>query len=125
MAHYHQNYGYSLEAALEKHSIKELDTPKFKEDLISSLKKGNVQSVTAVVNGSEVKRFVEANPQFKTVRMYDSQMQRINDRLGRDEKQQNAQQQTLSKPQKNRGGSEAEEGSGQIEKKQKKRSQSI
>jgi hypothetical protein len=28
--HYHQNYGYDLEAALYKHPIKELDITKFK-----------------------------------------------------------------------------------------------
>lgn len=87
LQHYHQNYGYDLEAALEKHSIKELLTPQYKEDLINSLKKGNLQSVTFVVGGEERKQFVEANPQFKTVKVYDSSMQRINDRESKTEKQ--------------------------------------
>jgi len=87
LQHYHQNYGYDLEAALEKHSIKELLTPQYKEDLMNSLKKGNVQSVTFVVGGEERKQFVEANPQFKTVKVYDSSMQRINDRESKAEKQ--------------------------------------
>ncbi len=84
---YHQNYGYDLEASLEKHSIKELLTPQYKEDLINSLKKGNLQSVTFVVGGEERKQFVEANPQFKTVKVYDSSLQRINDRESKNEKQ--------------------------------------
>jgi hypothetical protein len=84
---YHQNYGYDLEAALEKHSIKELLTPQYKEDLMNSLKKGNLQSVTFVVGGEERKQFVEANPQFKTLKVYDSSMQRINDRESKSEKQ--------------------------------------
>lgn len=87
MQHYHQNYGYDLEAALEKHSIKELLTPQYKEDLMNSLKKGNLQSVTFVVGGEERKQFVEANPQFKTLKVYDSSMQRINDRESKTEKQ--------------------------------------
>jgi len=97
MTHYHQNYGYSLEAALEKHSIKELQTPQHKEDLMNSLKKGNIQSVTVVVNGEESKRFVEANPQFKTVKMYDSDMQRINDRESKEAKKSESESQSESK----------------------------
>ncbi|WP_294958360.1 hypothetical protein [uncultured Flavobacterium sp.] len=87
LQHYHQNYGYDLEAALEKHSIKELLTPQYKEDLMNSLKKGNLQSVTFIVGGEEGKQFVEANPQFKTVKVYDSSLQRINDRESKTEKQ--------------------------------------
>ncbi|MFD2943313.1 hypothetical protein [Flavobacterium notoginsengisoli] len=97
MVHYHQNYGYNLEAALEKHSIKELETPKFKEDLMNSLKKGNIQSVTVVVNGEERKRFIEANPQFKTVKMYDSDMLRINDRESKEQKKSETESQGTSK----------------------------
>lgn len=94
---YHQNYGYNLEAALDKHSIKELQTPQYKEDLMNSLKKGNVQSVTFVVGGEERKQFVEANPQFKTVKVYDSSMQRINDRESKDQKKSESESQTVSK----------------------------
>ncbi|SCY74368.1 hypothetical protein SAMN02927916_3142 [Flavobacterium anhuiense] len=125
MNHYHQNYGYNLEAALEKHSIKELETPKFREDLMNSLKKGNIQSVTVMVNGEERKRFVEANPQFKTIRVYDASMQRINGRVGRDEKQKDSQEHSVSKSQKTGGESEVGEEPGQKEKKQKRKSQSI
>ncbi|WP_144214116.1 hypothetical protein [Flavobacterium anhuiense] len=86
ISHYHQNYGYDLEASLEKHSIKELNTPKYKEDLMNSLKKGNLQSVTFVVGGVESKMFVEANPQFKTLNVYDGNLQRINHRESKEEK---------------------------------------
>ena len=92
---------------------------------MNSLKKGNIQSVTVVVNGEERKRFVEANPQFKTIRVYDASMQRINDRVGRDEKQKDTQKHSVSKSQKTGGESEGEEEPGQKEKKQKRKSQSI
>lgn len=85
--YYHQNYGYDLEASLSKHSIKELETPKYKEDLMNSLKKGNLQSVTFVIAGEEKKQFVEANPHFKTINVYDGAMQRINNRESKDHKQ--------------------------------------
>ncbi|MFZ0598362.1 MAG: hypothetical protein WAM46_15365, partial [Flavobacterium sp.] len=85
--YYHQNYGYDLEASLAKHSIKELETPKYKDDLLNSLKKGNLQSVTFVFAGVDSKMYVEANPQFKTVNVYDGNKQRINHRESKDEKQ--------------------------------------
>ncbi len=125
MNHYHQNYGYDLEAALSKHSIKELETPKFKEDLLNSLKKGNLQSVTFVVSGVESKMHVEANPHFKTVNVYDVNFQRINHRESKEEKKENALDKKASKePQKDLGGEP--EGGGQKEgKKRKVKSQSI
>jgi hypothetical protein len=96
--HYHQNYGYDLEASLAKHSIKELDTPKYKEDLLNSLKKGNLQSVTFVVNGVESKKYVEANPHFKTINVYDNNMQRINHhRESKDQKQSESPEKTVGK----------------------------
>lgn len=84
---YHQNYGYDLENALSKHPIKELETPKYKEVLMDSIKKGNRQSVTFVKDGNEIKQYVEANPQFKTINVYDSNMKRIDNRQSKEEKQ--------------------------------------
>jgi hypothetical protein len=97
---YHQNYGYDLEASLAKHSIKELNTPKYKEDLLNSLKKGNLQSATFVVGGTESKMYVEANPQFKTVNVYDENLQRINHRESKEEKKAESQKESVSKDQK-------------------------
>jgi hypothetical protein len=85
--HYHQNYGYDLEGALSKHPIKELETPKYKEDLINSLKKGNLQSATFLKEGNEIKQYIEASPQFKTINIYDNNMKRIDNRKAQEEKQ--------------------------------------
>lgn len=95
--HYHQNYGYDLEASLQKHPIKELENPQYKEDLLNSLKKGNLQSVTFVMGDTEKKQFVEANPHFKTVNVYDGSMQRINTREHKDQKQTESEQKSQSK----------------------------
>jgi hypothetical protein len=97
---YHQNYGYDLEASLAKHSIKELNTPQYKEDLLNSLKKGNLQSATFVVGGVESKMYVEANPQFKTVNVYDTNLQRINHRESKEQKKDESQKESVSKDQK-------------------------
>lgn len=118
--YYHQNYGYDLEASLSKHSIKELNTPQYKEDLLNSLKKGNLQSVTFVVGGAESKMYVEANPQFKTVNVYDTNLQRINHRERKEEKKAESQKESVSKDQKKNLDSE-EGDSGRKENKVKKR----
>lgn len=84
---YHQNYGYDLEATLAKHPIKELENPKYKEDLMDSMKKGNLQSATFLKEDNEVRQYIEANPQFKTINVYDSNMQRIDNRHSKEKKQ--------------------------------------
>ena len=89
---YHQNYGYDLEATLSKHPIKELENPKYKEDLINSMKKGNLQSATFLIDGNEIKHYIEASPQFKTINIYDGNMLRIDNRHSKEEKQSENQQ---------------------------------
>ncbi|MFX8840842.1 hypothetical protein ABTM78_21025, partial [Acinetobacter baumannii] len=42
-----------------------------------SLEKGNVQSVTIEKDGSSHKMFMEADPQFKKVTLYDSNMKMV------------------------------------------------
>jgi len=54
---------------------------------MESLRKGNRQSVTFIQGGSEQKQFIEANPQFKTINIYDSNMLRVSHKQGQDEKQ--------------------------------------
>ena len=44
---------------------------------MQSLQKGNIQSVTIEKDGQAHKMFIEANPQYKTVNLYDGQMKRM------------------------------------------------
>lgn len=74
---FHQNYGYDLEQALAKHPIKELGNGQDKSRLLESLQKGNRQSVTFLHNGAEQKHFIEANPRFKSINVYNGNMQRL------------------------------------------------
>jgi hypothetical protein len=83
---YHQNYGYDLEAVLSKHPIKELSVEEYKNNLKDSLKKGNLQSATFLNNGVEQKLYIEANPHFKTINIYDHNMQRIDNRQSKAER---------------------------------------
>lgn len=75
--HYHENYGFDLEKVITGKGIKELDNPKAKEELMYSLKKGNVQQVTVGGEDGDKKYFIAANPQFKTVDLFDHQMKKI------------------------------------------------
>lgn len=68
---YSENYGFDLESTLKKYPIKELENEQFKDGLLDSLKRGNRQSVTLVKDGQEVKRFIEATPQYKGLNFYD------------------------------------------------------
>jgi len=73
---YHEAYGFNLDATVTKFPIKELGTTDDKEKLMKSLAKGNVHAVTFVKNGQDEKMFVEANPQYKTLTVYDVNMTR-------------------------------------------------
>ncbi|MBX0335361.1 hypothetical protein K3G39_19165 [Pontibacter sp. HSC-14F20] len=70
---YHDNYGFDMEKTLQRFHIRELQDPQQKEMLLHSLRKGNQHLVTALENGQEVRRYVEASPQFKTINVYNEQ----------------------------------------------------
>jgi hypothetical protein len=77
MKYFNENYGYDLNDAISKHPLKELENPEEKASLIESLKKGNRQSVTFVFDGVEKKQYLAANPQYKSVTVYDSNFKRV------------------------------------------------
>src|SRR5688572_3374627 len=74
--YFHSGYGYDLESTLKKYPIKELNNDEEKSKLIKSLQKGNIQQVTFVRNGKEERMYVDANPQYKSLNVYDSTMQK-------------------------------------------------
>jgi hypothetical protein len=74
---YHENYGYDLKEALSYYPLKEMMKEDAMKDLLKSLEKGNVQMVTMEIAGKDVKVFIEANPQYKGVNLYDNKMQRL------------------------------------------------
>ena len=88
MKQFHQNYGYNMEQALAKLPIKELATATDKAALMQSLEKGNRQAVTFVQEGKEQRQFVEANPQFKSITVYDGNMQRVNNQVQKEKESQ-------------------------------------
>lgn len=74
---FHENYAYDLKSAVSKYAVAELNTPEKEKSLMESLQRGNVQSVTMDKNGSAEKMFIEANPQYKSVTLYDGHMKRV------------------------------------------------
>lgn len=98
--HYHQNYGYDLDAVLSKHPIKELSNESHKEDLMNSLKKGNRQSATFIKDGQEVRQYIEANPQFKTMTIYDANHKRVDTRQAKEQQQFSGQDQGTKQSEK-------------------------
>jgi hypothetical protein len=74
---YHQNYGYDLKEALSFYPVKEMMKEDSAKMLLKSLERGNVQQVTLEISGKEQKVFLEANPQYKTITVYSTKMQRL------------------------------------------------
>jgi len=120
---YHQNYGYDLKEAFGKQAMKELNDPKIYEDpdFINSLKKGNLQSVIVMKGDTSTKVYIEANPQFKSINVYDANMQRLDQRQAKGEKQGEVQEQAAKQTKKESQGA-AEEGAEAPKEGQKKRS---
>lgn len=74
---YHENYGFDLKTAVGKLVIADLKEPEKEKALMQSLEKGNVQSVTIEKDGNSHKMFIEADPQYKKINLYDSQMKMV------------------------------------------------
>lgn len=71
---YHSGYGYDLEMVIAKYPIKEQLNAEEKTKLIKSLEKGNLTQVTFAREGGEDKMFIAANPQYKSIDLYDAKM---------------------------------------------------
>lgn len=69
---YNENYGYDLRESIASFPVLELDGGEKEKDLLRSLEKGNVQAVAIEINGNPERMFIEANPQYKTINIYDN-----------------------------------------------------
>jgi hypothetical protein len=71
MKQFHENYGFDVKEALGRLPFKELSDPDRMQSLEKSLKKGNLAPVTLLKDGAEKSVQITADPQFKTLKMYD------------------------------------------------------
>lgn len=76
---YGEKWGFNLEEQLNKLPLRQLGDEESKLELMASLRKGNIQSVTFEQNGISEARYVEANPRFRTINVYDNKMELIKD----------------------------------------------
>jgi hypothetical protein len=75
---YNDNYGFRLENVLSKYPIKELATEQYKNSLINSLHRGNLQSVTFLgKDGQEEKMFIAPNIALGILNVYDADKQKL------------------------------------------------
>lgn len=89
---FHSGYGYNLDTTVERYPIKELANEGERDKLMKSLKKGNLHQVTFNSEGKEEKMFVAANPQFKSLHLYDAKMQKVFQGVDRQEGKVNEEQ---------------------------------
>jgi len=75
---YTEAYGFNLENVLKNYPIKELMNPDYKQSLMDSLHRGNLQKVTFVGNdGKEEKLLISPHISFSALNVYDLNKQRI------------------------------------------------
>jgi hypothetical protein len=78
MKQYHTNYGFDLEKTLGHYPIKELANQQYKQSLMDSLERGNLQKATFVgPDGKEEKLFISPNITLGALNVYDQNKQRL------------------------------------------------
>ncbi len=71
-----ENYGYNIEKALSQLPLKISDQLEF-ASLTASLKDGRREEVLLLKEGAEQKIFIEANPQYKSLNIYNESLKKI------------------------------------------------
>lgn len=74
---YKEKYGIDTEKIVEKSGLI-FEKPEYRENVIKSLEKGNVTKVKFTHEGNEIEGKAVLNPQYKTLNLYDNEMNRLN-----------------------------------------------
>lgn len=77
MKEFHSGFGYNLEKVLQQLPLKELLNQSEADKLHDALKNGNRFAVSFTKNGNEQRYYIEANPQFKSVNIYDEHARKL------------------------------------------------
>lgn len=75
--YFHPAYGFDLERVLDRFAIREWEDPPQRERLIRALRKGNQAWVHFYHRSVDRRYLIEANPQFKTLNIYDESRKRL------------------------------------------------
>lgn len=74
---FYPGYGYDLEKALRQLPIRELNDPEQTRQLLGDLKNGMLREVTLMDGTKQQRILIEANPQFKTLNLYNKKGRKI------------------------------------------------
>ena len=75
-----ERHGFDLEKKIDELPIRQLNNVDDRNELLASLRKGNIQSVIFEKDDRKENRFIEANPRTREINVYDANMQRIEDK---------------------------------------------
>lgn len=81
LKYYHERYGFHLEEELRKYPFRELQDASQKARLLAALRAGDRQQVVCPIGDKEETYLIEANPRFKSLKLYDQQLRRVSYRL--------------------------------------------
>lgn len=74
---FYPEYQYNLSDSLTKYPLKGLEDPAKKEEVLKNLKYGNLQDAELTIGKKSMPVMLAANPQMKTVDIYDKNMKEI------------------------------------------------
>ena len=75
---YNMNYGFNLDNVLKQYSIKELANPQYKQNLLESLERGNLQKVTFVgTDGKEQPLYISPSITTSSLNVFDDSKKRV------------------------------------------------
>lgn len=96
MNQYHDNYGFDLSKELDGIGIESFKDQQYRDEFLDSLKKGNLQSASMLRGEETIKIFVEANPQYKTIYIYDTNNKKISQSIPQHQRKEQAQEEKKS-----------------------------
>lgn len=73
---FHDNYGFDVEAKLTERGYTQMNVTGDENYFVNAIKKGDMVLATRQENGQEIKEYVEANPRFKDLKVYDLNFKR-------------------------------------------------
>lgn len=75
--YFNEKYGFDLKEAIGRLPFKELSDPDQMQTLMASLQKGNAAQAILIKDGKEQSVLIAADPQFKTLKMYDGEGKKL------------------------------------------------
>lgn len=74
---FHTDYGFKIESVINRLPLKELQSNGEADKLYRALNQGTRYAVSFMKDGNEQRYYIEANPQFKSVNIYDEHSRKV------------------------------------------------